>query len=500
MANATPEVVLLNPPAEVVREAVYDAPRFPAIGIGYVAGYLWRSAGIRPVVIDGKLGRLTPVQVVRRIARLRPRIVGIGSMTHMIVTTGKIAKAIKEALPDVTIVVGGFHASFLPERTLREFPQFDFVVVGEGEIAFSKLVQALLKGETYESIPGVGFRRADDQIRLNGRGEIPDHLDKLGMPEWSLFPREDLTRYATLLPIMSQRGCPFHCNFCSRPYGNEVRLRSVDHVVEEIERNIREFGLPEMTFYDETFTVNRRYVANLCDAIVARAPAGLPRWSSMVHANTVTPELLAKMKRAGCTYLGFGVESGHEDIIRSMKKGVTKERILKAAAMFRQAGIRFGGYFILGHPNETRESAKATIDLAARLNADVTCIGIMVPYPGTEVWELAIRGQGGYRVISDNWEDFNKQIGNALELETLSRRDLERLQLEGYLKVFLYNFRLWEALKVMYEQRGRLRYKLFQLLFPRWRKTSAGLLGDLYDPNGGRLLGRARTLMGSAKE
>lgn len=465
---SSPEVVLLNPPAEVMREEVYDAPRYPAIGIGYIAGYLWHKTGIRPHVIDGKLGRRSVLQVIQQIASLRPKILGISAMTHIIVTAAKIAREVKAASPETTVVVGGFHASFLPERTLREFPEFDFLVVGEGEIAFSKLVTALLAGEPYETIPGVALRK-NGEIKLNGRGEIPDHLDELGIPAWELFPEEDLNRYATLYPIMSQRGCPFHCNFCSRPYGNAVRIRSVEHVIDEIARNISEFGASEVSFYDETFTVNRNYVSQLCDAMIARGIHRQVKWTSMVHANTIDLDLLTKMREGGCHYLGFGVESGHDDIIAAMKKGITKGRILRAAQMIRESKIRWGAYFIFGHPFETRESCKATIDLAVKLNADVTSFGVMVPYPGTEIWEMAIRGQGGYKIISDRWEDFNKQIGNALELGNIPRKVLEQFQLEGYLKTYLYNGRFLEMFRVIFQHRRRLYYKFWQFVTRRRR-------------------------------
>jgi anaerobic magnesium-protoporphyrin IX monomethyl ester cyclase len=480
-----PSVVLLNPPADVVREPLHDTPRHPAIGIAYVGGYLWRETGIRPHVIDGKLGRRAVRQVIKEITALRPRVLGISAMTHMIMTSGEIAREVKVASPETVVVVGGFHASFLPERTLQEFPDFDLIVVGEGEIAFTKLVRAILEDESCDGIPGVAFRR-HGEIRVNGRGEIPDHLDKSGIPAWELFPKEDLDRYATLYPVMSQRGCPFNCNFCSRPYGRDLRTRSVEHVVGEMKRNVSQFGAREMTFYDETFTVDKQYIMDLCASMVETGLSRVVKWTSMVHANTITPDLLASMREAGCQYLAFGVESGDDDIIKAMKKGITKERILLAATMIRKSRIPWGSYFILGHPHETKESCMATIDLAVRLNANVTCFGIMVPYPGTEVWEMAIRGQAGYKIISDRWEDFNKQIGNALELENLSRKTLERLQLEGYLKVYLYNWRFRELFQILVQHRKRLYYKIRQFISPRRKPVGRIFAGDFHDPTSGR--------------
>lgn len=446
MTPPPPQVVLVNPPAQDVREPEYDHPRYPAIGIGYVAGYLHRTTGIRPLVIDGKLGRRTVDEVIRQVVALRPKVLGLTAMTHMVVTAGRIARAVKEASPGTATVLGGFHATFLPERTLAELPQFDYVISGEGEIAFTKLVQAVLGGSSASAIPGVALREGG-VIRLNGRGEVPPHLDELGSPAWELFPAEDLRRYATLFPVMSQRGCPFRCNFCSRPYGNDVRARTPAKVVEEIARDVDTFGAKEIGFYDETFTVDREHVLGICEGLLARPPESRVPWGSMVHANTIAPDILARMREAGCTYLAFGVESGDETILKATKKGIDRRKILRAGDLLRASGIRWGTYFIFGHPNETRASCRATIDLAVRLNPDVVCFAVMVPYPGTEVFGLATRGEGGYRMLSVDWDDYNKQTGCALELVDLPRSVLRRFEVEGYLRVYVQNRRFKDLVR-----------------------------------------------------
>lgn len=464
MNKLTP-VLLVNSPAEVPRES-YDTPDYPSITIGYLAGYLLKR-GIEVRVLDARLGRKTVEQTIDEIISLRPRILGLSSFTHMIMTTSKIAKAVKRALPGTTIVVGGFHVTFLPERSLKEFPEFDFLVVGEGEIAFHSLVQALLHGHRYENIAGVAFRK-DGFCRINGRGETTDELDELGMPAWEAFPRGDIGKYVKRFPLMSQRGCPFHCNFCSRPYGNKVRKHSVEHVMAEMERNWKEYNCKKMMFFDETFTVDKRHVSEVCDRIVEKKLNDHLNWEATVHANTIDLKLLRKMKQAGCTYCGFGVESGDEDIIASMGKGITRDKVLKAAWMIREAQISLGAYFIFGHPNETLEQCKKTIKLAVEMNPDIPAFGIMVPYPGSQVWEMAIRGQGGYKIISHNWSDYNKQIGNAVELETLPRSTLERMQLEAYTKVYLYNFRWRELIQVLFHHRKRMYYKIWQIIGRNW--------------------------------
>ena len=451
-------VLLVNPPAEVPREC-YDTPDYPAIGIGYVAGYL-RDQGQPVAVLDAKLERLTVEATIDRIAAARPRVLGLSSMTHLIATTHRIAAAVKQRRPQTIIVLGGFHASFLPQRTLEEFPAFDYVCVGEGEIAFSKLVTAIREGRDPVDIPGIG-RRTSAGVRLNGRGEIPDNLDDLGMPAWDLFPP------ARMYPVMSQRGCPFACNFCSRPYGRKLRTRSPAHVVAELRRSYEQFGCRQVDFYDETFTVRRDYVQSLCQAIEQQGLAGKLRLWAYVHANTIDLPTAQAMKRAGFAEVGMGVESGSPRIMKSMGKGVGPADVVRAARVFNQAGLRFGAYFIIGHPGETVAEVHESIRLAVRLNPDSVAFGIMTPYPGSKVWDLAARGEGGYRMITTSWEDFNKQIGKALDLQTMSRRTMERLQLQAYLTVYLRNWRLPEMAKAIWTNRRRIAVIVGKLLRPR---------------------------------
>jgi len=466
-------VLLVSPPAEVVREC-YDAPNYPAIGIAYVAGYL-ESHGIDVAVLDGKLARLTVDDAVQEITDSNPRVLGLSAMTHEIATAAKIAQAVRKACPDMIIVLGGFHGTFLPERTLREFPVFDYIVVGEGELAFLDFVQAVFAGHDPSTIQGVASRTltADGSIadiRLNGRAAVAENLDDLGTPAWDLFPQ------AEMYPIMTQRGCPFGCTFCSRPYGRKVRRRSPAHVVAELTRSVKQFGCRHVDFYDETFTVRRDYVKGLCDAIIeAGLHEKLTFWS-YVHANTIDLPTARRMKAAGFREVGFGVESGNPEIMKQMGKGVSRNDVLRARDIFRKANLKFAAYFIIGHPNETTATVKDSIDLAVRLNPDSVAFGIMTPYPGTQIWEMATRGQGGYKMLSMKWENFNKQIGSALELDTLSRKQMEVLQLRAYISVYLRNLRFRELFQAVIGNRKRIAFILRKLLSPTSEAASSSWL------------------------
>jgi radical SAM superfamily enzyme YgiQ (UPF0313 family) len=259
-------------------------------------------------------------------------------------------------------------------------------------------------------------------------------LDTFPSPAWELLPPS--RRYL----FMTQRGCAYACTFCANPNGRVVRTRSVEHVMAELEEIIGRGG-EELYMCDELFTADRERTHLLLDAMIASDIGSKLRWSAQTHVNTVDRDVFAKMKAAGCFICGLGIETGDPDIMKRMKKGSTMDRVIIARQAARDVGLPIEGLLIIGHPYETWESAMRTIEFAVDLNPDRPIVGVMVPYPGTEVARMAERGEGGYRLLSTDWNDYSKQIGHALAFEHLSRRELEILQMLAYVKVFLWNRR-----------------------------------------------------------
>jgi len=468
------DVVLVNPPAGVVRER-WDTPPFPHIGLAYIGNYLARKSGFVPAIVDGKLGRMTPQEVCDEVVRLRPKIVGLTAMTHMMVDAARLAESIRAKLPDCRFVLGGFHASFLPERTLNEFPIFDFLVVGEGEMAFNDLVVALFAGADYSKIPGIAFRKESGAPQVNGRGLVGATLDEFGEPGWHLFDSEVMRRHCTSLGLMTMRGCPFSCNFCSRPYGQKVRRRTPAFVVNEIADGVKNFGVRHFYFHDETFTVNKQHTVDICNGIIARGLDSQISWNATMHANTADLEMMKLIKQAGCEFLTFGVESGNDDIMVAMKKNVTKDRILRAANLCHEVGIKFHANFILGHPNETFWTALDSLKFMVRLNAMESPIGVMVPYPGTEIWDLAVESKGGYKNFSYDWEAFGKQGGKAVELETMPNWLLHAMALGGYISLYLFNFRFRELFGMAWKERRLVYQMVKQIVHGMFGSKSPGV-------------------------
>lgn len=428
-------VVLINPPVEQVKEE-HDAPPQGHIGLAYLAGAL-KMNNINCLVIDAKLSRLGFDEVVEAVAKLNPLIVGITSFSHEINIAAKLAAVIKERLPESKFVIGGAHASSLPGETLSNFASFDFLIKGEGEKTFPALVQAIIAAAEHHiaDLAGVAYR-SNGRVIITPAGDWLSDLDSLSFPAWELFPP------MKVFPVISSRGCPFHCVFCAKMLGDRIRLRSPQNVIAELNLLHDKFGARDLVFFDETFGFHKKWLNEFLDELIKNGLNQKLKWMIITRAHLLTREMLQKFKQAGCVKIDFGVESGNEQILKIIKKGETKEDFIRAAQLIKEAGITSHSYYILGHPFETRETAKETIDFAAKLNTDYISIGIMIPYPGTEVARMAAAGEGGYVKMSSDWADYNKQLGNAMEMVSLSRAELTKLQLLGYFNFYLKNFKI----------------------------------------------------------
>ena len=461
------KVALVNPPPFQILERQYDTPRFGRMGLAYLAGYLRHHHCCDVQIIDAKLERLSFDATVRRVIEAKPDVVGLGAFTCEVKPAARIAAMVKRALPRVTTVIGGVHVTALPEQTLREFPQFDVGVCGEGEQTFRELCETLRDGGSPLGLRGTALR-TQDGITVTGPRDRMGDQDSIPFPAWDLLPRAD--EYI----LMTQRGCPFNCLFCMNPNGRVARPRSVENFMEELRWVLDTFHPTDIRFGDELFSVNMDRTHELLDAMIA---AGVPKrvqWTAQTHVHFVDLPLLKKMKQAGAWRLGMGIETGDAEVLKHTGKGSTPDMILKASSAAREAGLPIETYFIMGHPNETLVSMKRTVDLAVTMNPHTPIFGIMVPFPGTEVGRLAAAGEAGYRLKSTNWDDYDKQIGGALEFANLSRHAIERLQIWAYIKVFLYNRRYADLLRFCWQYRREGFVVMRKVLLRRTDKLAGG--------------------------
>lgn len=413
----------------------------PHIGLAYVAAST-RRAGHECAVIDAAATGESIRQIVLTAAQFNPDLIAFTANTYQIGEAARTASALKEALPRVPIALGGYHVTPLPEQTLREFPMFDAAVFGEAEASFLDLLNALpLENLASPLAAGLAFR-SGSEIRVGPERPLDRGLDSLPFPAFDLMPLPLYDgmyriRRNPALSISTARGCPYRCIFCQNPGGTQYRYRSMESVMEEIDYDLRTYSIRQLVLTDETFTLNRKRTTRFCETMMERGFHRQVRWVCETRVDAVTRDLLQLLKDSGCEAISFGVEAGNQDVLDGIKKKTVKEEAIQAVRWCREVGIFTQTNFIIGHPYETQDTIKDTIQLALDLQGDSAGFSILVPFPGTEVARMAERGEGGLRLLTRDWAQFGKQIGAALELENVRRPALERLRLAAYLRFYL---------------------------------------------------------------
>jgi len=435
------DLLLINPSLDFGRDleklrslSVEDEiPRqqSPHIGMAYLLAVA-KNDGLQVKYIDMVAYGFSVEQLIQYINDNPPALIGFTAFTIQIKAAGFIAEEIKKHFPHIPIGVGGAHATITPKKTLEEFSAFDFVVRGEGELVLLKVFENLKQGSSLSNIKGVVTRDKKDL----SYDEIKD-LDSLPFPAWEEF---DLTKYSGADPhrtklellVSTSRGCPFSCIFCCRPFGRHRRKRTITSIIKEIERNINDFGCEAICFTDETFIVDLEQSEELFHSMIKRGLDRKIEWSCEARVDIASPELYRLMKRAGCYYVFFGFESGDDTVLKNAKKGFTVSQVKRAVQWAKDAGLACAGSFILGLPGETEESANKSIELAKELDIYSTTFPIAVPFPGTEIREMAAEDKYGLRVLSNNWDDYGKQYPGVMDSKQLNIEQLRALQKKAY--------------------------------------------------------------------
>jgi radical SAM superfamily enzyme YgiQ (UPF0313 family) len=406
-------------------------------------------------IVDLTALGLSENAVPQIILKEKPELVGITAMTSTINSAISVARKVKESDSKILVVLGGAHASILPEETLQKNPEIDIIVRGEGEKTFLELVEAIeRKVSDLGGILGLTYR-IESEVKSNPLRPILLDLDELPFPAFHLLPKgkyrlhPPFGRRSPAMPIMISRGCPYNCIFCSKSvFGNKYRNNSPAYVVNQIRLLIEKFGVREIKFYDDVFTLDKKWVMAIC-AELKRQGISVP-WTCETRVNLVNSELLKTMKDAGCYMIAYGVESGDQEILTEVGKNVTLDQITNAFSLTHKAGISTVGYFMLGAPNETPETIKRTIEFAKKLNPDFVQFSIATPYPGTELNRLA--AEKG--CLPKSWNGYVyadlKSVGSSFsELTTMSGEELREWNKKAYSSFYLRWGYVWKRLKKM---------------------------------------------------
>jgi anaerobic magnesium-protoporphyrin IX monomethyl ester cyclase len=423
------KITLVNPPYP---PSVHSHPAFIPLGLAYL-GAVAEKAGHQVTIIDCQAEKLNPEAFRRRIAQTRTDIVGITATTLLYKSAMKLVSIIKEVHPQATTVLGGSHGTFWDENALKEYPALDIVVRREGELTFMELVEKIEGSMSLNGVLGITYRSGPQIVRNPDRPFIED-LDSLPFPAHHLLPLENLRHNGKIIfPLVSSRGCVYWCDFCStvRMFGRGYRMRSPKNVVDEMQLIHDKYGVDQVTFYDDAFSVDRSRVVKICEELHARK-LNL-KWDCGTRVDMVDHQLLKTMHDAGCFAVWLGVESGSEIILGAMNKKIKIEQTKKAYKTARQIGLMTIANVVLGFPGETEQTALETIRLVKELNPDDVGFYIATPYPGTPMYEQVIKN-GWLRVT-----DFDKYdtAGPTFETPQLSMEKLSELRAKAYQDFYL---------------------------------------------------------------
>ncbi len=391
LEGARQRVLLIIPPGSV--EESYGrlssaAGELPMLGLAYIAASL-RDQGHEVKVIDYEVNHWPMSRVANDIREFRPHALGMTAYITNMRRCAKVAEIAKTVDPAVTVMFGGPQVTIFPDEAF-ECPHLDLIVLSEGEIVVRNVMNALGNEERLREVKGIWFRAADGEIVRNPREGLVSDLDILPRPALDLYRMDRYyppahIRGRKVAHFLTSRGCPFQCTFCETKltFGRSFRYHSTERVMTEI-AGLIEAGYDSIQFYDDVFTANRERVEDLCRAIIDRR--WRIKWMCFTRTNTVAPDLLSLMRRAGCYQITFGGESGNDDLLLLLKKGLSVEQNRKGIAMARQAGIATVASFMLGLPNETPQHSERTIRFALDSDLDYAVFPITEPYPGTELW------------------------------------------------------------------------------------------------------------------
>lgn len=395
----------------------------PPLGILYIAAVLKKKYQVKFLDLD--VLKLNKKKITKFISHFRPRIIGITSNILQVPSTYELAQFIKTTFPSILIIVGGPAFAVDGKKILSQCKHIDIIIKSEGEETVVELVKSIEKNEPVNHIQGIIFRENFALIETQNRGLIKD-VSKIPFPAYELIEWFKMYPGYPLFPLMSSRGCPFRCIFCSNPvWGKTYRRRSLDNIISEIQFLIHNYNASYFDFHEDTFNLNYCKALLLCKEIIKVGLNKKIRWKCACRVNEklISQELFKNMKEAGCDLVSFGIESGNEKVLKSIKKDITLDEVKKAINLAKKNKLKVKGYFMIGHLNETKYNAFDTIRFAENLPLDCLQFTIYTPFPGSEYYNIAL---GKNLIKSWNYGKYSQHQA-TVRTDKLNILDLECL-------------------------------------------------------------------------
>jgi anaerobic magnesium-protoporphyrin IX monomethyl ester cyclase len=439
------KILLLNPPTKdnkkfiregrCTQESTIWTTIWPPVSLA-TAGALLEREGHTVKLIDCSAENVMLSELKRIISDFSPHVIIWSSGTPSIRNDLELSTYIKECDKSIKTATFGTHVTVFAEEYIKDYPHLDFIIRNEPEYTIKELLNTLGRGGEFKKISGLTYRDTDNRIITNPDRAFIENLDELPFPAWHLVNLDcyrlplKSNRFLIVSPL---RGCPYECIFCTCQtyYGKKMRKRSAEKVLEEIEYNMKEYGVKDFFFWADTFTVDRRYVIKLCQAIIDR-PLDIS-WVCNSRVDTIDEEMLKIMAEAGCWMISYGIESGSQKILDMSKKKITVEQARKAVELTKKVGMKAVGHFMIGLPGETIETARETIKLAAALPLDFAQFYSVVPFPGSQLYWMARENKW---IQNEPWEEYN-QCRAIMNLPQLTPEEADHLIKRAY-RLFYY--------------------------------------------------------------
>jgi len=415
----------------------------PPLGMAYMAGVLSQN-GHSVKILDMEATQMAWNDLSGHLSGEGPELIGIHGTTPVSHLIARVATIARQACPDATIVVGGPHATLLPEPVLNDMPEVDYVLRGEAEFTMRDLVRAIEARASVDSmsaIPGIGLRR-DGELFVSPEIARVEDLDSLPLPAHDLLPLDayhhgshlaETGKTGRVMTMLSSRGCPYECVFCSAPviYGRKFRARSAKDIVDEMTVLVEEYDVTHVIFYDAAFMIDQRRVERICHEILDRSLE--VSWRVRCRADKITEPQIKLMKEAGCTTLAIGVETGVQRLLDILNKKTTLEEIERAFEIARRVGMWTVGYFILGIPTETRAETYQTVEFAKKLDPDWALFTHATPLPGTK-----LAGMVDDKLLTRDWAQFKFSANSPV----VSYDDMDKQELQAMMDYAFCSFYL----------------------------------------------------------
>jgi len=408
------KVMLINPPVSFdIFYGEWDMSDVksssPPLGILSLAGMI-RKYGYGVEVLDAHAENLTLDQIQDKIEEYEPDVVGLTAMTVMISAAASILKLTKEANPAIITILGGVHVTAEPVTTLQRYPFIDYAVIGEGEIVFTEFLERVVRGQGKKEEVQSLVTREGQEINVNPRRAFFKSLDEFPVPAFDLVPNlfnhYRLSVFGTKkfrsVGLVTSRGCTGKCTFCDLGVvGRGYRSNTAEYLITMMKDLHKNYGVNDFLFYDDLFVGSRPRLQAVCEMIIKEK---LPfTWSCCARVDFIHVDMLKLMKDAGCWMIEYGIESGSQRIIDSMRKNITKEKIRETVNATFEAGITTKGNFIFGNPGESHDSIQESIDFACDLKLTYFQHTFLAPLPGSELYETA----GKYGDFNPSWDEMN---------------------------------------------------------------------------------------------